>query len=68
MIVLTSFTVGADFAGELDLARAQRAASAGQIAARSGKNRSAATWHPAQAAGHDRVALEVAGEKPQIRV
>src|SRR5690554_2476404 len=53
--------------GELDLAHAQRAPAAGF--AEPGKVEAAQLPHRihAQAAGHDRIALEVAFEEPQVR-
>ena len=59
---------GQNLAGEFDFAAAERAAASG--AAFPGKEEADELPHgiQAEAAGHDRIALEVAGEEPEVGV
>ena len=58
--------VRAHFARELDLARTQRTAPAGQLQPGQVKTDELPHGIEPQAAGHDRVALKVAGKEPQV--
>src|SRR5262245_35598542 len=62
------FDIGQDLARQLDLAGTERTAVSGRAAPSQKEPKHLPERIEAEAARHDRIALEMAGEKPQVRL